>query len=810
MSLRFHFGPCVLDTATRELRRHGQPVALQARVFECLLHLIEHRDRAVTRDELVRAVFRRSDVSDAQLGQVIVRTRRAVGDDGQSQHTVLTVPRYGFRWVAEVRVEAGTGESPREPASGPQRHSRPEADAEAGSGLEAEVEADAQTNARTDARAEAEAAAQPGLEPLPRPDVGAPTPIRPPLQPGPGQPRVPGRHARSIATAGLLLALAAMLAALWKWEGSTTGDAILPAGATSADMAVVPEAPGALLVLPTEVADGADLAWVRLGLMDYIGDRLRRGGLAVLSSESALAAHARGAAGDPEHLRALLGRGWRVESEALPTGEGWSVRLAARDADGVTQAASADAPDLLEAARVAADRLAPRLGGTAPAGSDSPALGERLQRARAAMLAGELDAARAILLAAPELQRAQPRLQYQLARVDFRAGAHAEGLARLDRLLAEGGASEPLFRAQVLNARGAMLVRLERLEEAEATYDAAELEAGGHPPELGQALSGRAVVHAMDGRFDQALSDFSRARVALRSAGDALAVARIDANLGILENDRGRPAQALPLLAQAEAAFAGMGAVNELATALGARANAELRLLRVEDALATSGRGMAVLDRVADPAQRAELVRARAAALRVAGKPGAAEALLAGVPPPGPGLSAELGAGLLAVQLALDRGQPARALALADAALDAVPAGVQPEVRAWLELRREQAAAQVDRPSRRGSEPGLGTFVPDRLRAALGLVRSGHPAAEVEAAFADALSLAERQGVPGAIAEVVLLQTDWLLEQGRPAEASALANRIAPWARGSAALVDLQSRIEGADHVNGDEHRASD
>lgn len=49
MSQRFHFGPCVLDTATRELRRDGAPVALQARVFECLEYVIGHRDRAVSR-----------------------------------------------------------------------------------------------------------------------------------------------------------------------------------------------------------------------------------------------------------------------------------------------------------------------------------------------------------------------------------------------------------------------------------------------------------------------------------------------------------------------------------------------------------------------------------------------------------------------------------------------------------------------------------------------------------------------------------------------------------------------------------------
>src|SRR3546814_13796849 len=79
------------------LFRSGDVVALPARVFECLCCLIEHRDRAVSRDELVQAVFGRPNVSDAQLAQAVLRSRRAVGDDGQEQHTIRTVPRYGFR-----------------------------------------------------------------------------------------------------------------------------------------------------------------------------------------------------------------------------------------------------------------------------------------------------------------------------------------------------------------------------------------------------------------------------------------------------------------------------------------------------------------------------------------------------------------------------------------------------------------------------------------------------------------------------------------------------------------------------------------
>src|SRR6478672_9609158 len=101
-SARYRFGTRVLDPARRELRCDDVPQQLPARTFECLHYLIAHRDRAVGRDELVRAVFGRPDVSDAQLAQVVLRARRAIGDDGQEQRAIRTVPRFGFRWAMEV------------------------------------------------------------------------------------------------------------------------------------------------------------------------------------------------------------------------------------------------------------------------------------------------------------------------------------------------------------------------------------------------------------------------------------------------------------------------------------------------------------------------------------------------------------------------------------------------------------------------------------------------------------------------------------------------------------------------------------
>src|SRR5690606_31194809 len=84
----------------------GVVVPLPARAFACLLLLVEHRDRAVGRDELIEALWPRAGASDAQLGQLIVQCRRALDDDGQAQRFVRTVPGFGYQWVAATEPVA--------------------------------------------------------------------------------------------------------------------------------------------------------------------------------------------------------------------------------------------------------------------------------------------------------------------------------------------------------------------------------------------------------------------------------------------------------------------------------------------------------------------------------------------------------------------------------------------------------------------------------------------------------------------------------------------------------------------------------
>src|SRR5690606_36582938 len=121
----YRFGAYRLDTAARELRHHDRRLDTSPRALECLLHLLANRDRAVGRDELVAAVWGRESISDNLLGKTLLKARRLVGDNGDAQEVVRTIPRFGYRWVADVEVVEATEDAGRTAASAATASSRP-------------------------------------------------------------------------------------------------------------------------------------------------------------------------------------------------------------------------------------------------------------------------------------------------------------------------------------------------------------------------------------------------------------------------------------------------------------------------------------------------------------------------------------------------------------------------------------------------------------------------------------------------------------------------------------------------------------
>src|SRR5215831_17067023 len=102
MSQGYRFGDYRVIPAARQLWHGDQLIVLPPQVFDFLTYLVERHDRAVGRDELVAAVWGKTEVSDTVIGQTVLRIRRELGDDAKQQQLLRTIPRFGYHFVAAV------------------------------------------------------------------------------------------------------------------------------------------------------------------------------------------------------------------------------------------------------------------------------------------------------------------------------------------------------------------------------------------------------------------------------------------------------------------------------------------------------------------------------------------------------------------------------------------------------------------------------------------------------------------------------------------------------------------------------------
>jgi TolB-like protein len=103
--VRFLFEGYVLDLDRRELRRGVELVPTGPQVFDLLVFLVQNRERVVTKDDLLGAVWSGRIVSESTLTSHINAARKAIGDSGEEQKLIRTAARKGFRFVGEVSEE---------------------------------------------------------------------------------------------------------------------------------------------------------------------------------------------------------------------------------------------------------------------------------------------------------------------------------------------------------------------------------------------------------------------------------------------------------------------------------------------------------------------------------------------------------------------------------------------------------------------------------------------------------------------------------------------------------------------------------
>jgi TolB-like protein len=118
--LRYLFEEYAFDTDRRELHRGADVVSVAPQVFDLLDYLIRNRGRVVSKDDLINVIWNGRCVSDAALTTRLNVARTAIGDSGEQQRLIKTLPRKGFRFVGPVLEAQGpagaaTADHPIEP-----------------------------------------------------------------------------------------------------------------------------------------------------------------------------------------------------------------------------------------------------------------------------------------------------------------------------------------------------------------------------------------------------------------------------------------------------------------------------------------------------------------------------------------------------------------------------------------------------------------------------------------------------------------------------------------------------------------------
>lgn len=99
---RIHrFGPFTFDSGQRQLRRNGEPVPLMPKTADLLDALLERRGEVVSKGELMKTVWPDTQVEETGLARNISLLRKALGDEGAESRYIETIPKRGYRFLAE-------------------------------------------------------------------------------------------------------------------------------------------------------------------------------------------------------------------------------------------------------------------------------------------------------------------------------------------------------------------------------------------------------------------------------------------------------------------------------------------------------------------------------------------------------------------------------------------------------------------------------------------------------------------------------------------------------------------------------------
>src|ERR1700761_8297755 len=102
---QIRFEGYLIDRRTWLLQWQGETIALNRKTFDLLLFLIDHRDRVVSKDELLQSLWRDQFVDESNLTQHVFLLRKALSRHASGQKIIDTVPGRGYRFTATVEIE---------------------------------------------------------------------------------------------------------------------------------------------------------------------------------------------------------------------------------------------------------------------------------------------------------------------------------------------------------------------------------------------------------------------------------------------------------------------------------------------------------------------------------------------------------------------------------------------------------------------------------------------------------------------------------------------------------------------------------
>src|SRR5712691_3555303 len=100
--MRLKFADVVFDSDTREVLRGGQLLAIPPKAFALLELLLERRPKAVSKTDIHARLWPDVHVSEANLGNLVVELRSALGDDARKPQIIRTVARFGYAFSAKA------------------------------------------------------------------------------------------------------------------------------------------------------------------------------------------------------------------------------------------------------------------------------------------------------------------------------------------------------------------------------------------------------------------------------------------------------------------------------------------------------------------------------------------------------------------------------------------------------------------------------------------------------------------------------------------------------------------------------------